>query len=91
MRVIKYGIRYALIICVVTAGIGVIALTDRNPHILGIILFPGGVIAWTAHGDNYASDAEFLKYTVIYGASFNSFLAFMLGALVAVFTRRSDK
>ncbi len=65
----------------VIVGIAAFFGVSRVP-IIEYLLWPGAMIAWAWHGDNYRDSAHFLSYTVLIGIAVNLVASFLAGAAI---------
>jgi hypothetical protein len=82
-RSLSFAIRTSAVVTALTVIVGIASLLGiRDIPILGLVLWPGGVIAWAWHGDNYRDSTHFLSYAVPISVAVNLAASFLAGAAI---------
>ena len=81
----KYAFWTAALVTVLTVGVGIAAYSGvKRIPILEYLLWPGGMVAWGWHGDNYHDSMHFLSYAIPIGIVLNLIVSFVLGMGIGI-------
>ena len=82
-RPLKFAIWSSVFVTALTVIVGIAAFfgVSRVP-IIEYLLWPGAMIAWAWHGDNYRDSTHFLSYAVPIGIAVNLAASFLAGAAI---------
>ncbi len=82
-RSLKFAIRTSAFVTALTIIVGIAALFGvRRIPMIELLLWPGGMIAWAWHGDNYRDSTHLLSYAVPISVAVNLAASFLAGAAI---------
>ncbi len=86
-RPLKFAIWSRVFVTALTVVEAIAGLFGVSDPIIEYMLWPGGMIAWAWHGDNYRDSTHFLSYAVPIGIAVNFAASFVAGAAIGFVSR----